>query len=98
MERVLIQQIVSATNTKDMETLQMSSANKITWDITTILEHLYTNYSDVTNKELSSVRKVVEQLTVCPIEGVDVIFTKVDMLFALSEAYKLLSLKHKKMI
>ena len=88
VERVLVQQIVSAVDAKYLKALQNSRTNKITGDIPAIMEHLLTNYGDVTKEELRSVCNTVEQLTFHPNEPIDVIFTEVDMLSDLSEIAK----------
>eukprot|EP00957_Ditylum_brightwellii_P064987 4929763-Ditylum_brightwellii.AAC.1 len=88
MEKILIQQIADAINTKYLTAIRDLVKHQITLTILDILDHLFDNYGDVTAEELRELRKQVEQLSYQPTEPVDTIFTEIYMLSKVAKIAK----------
>ena len=88
VEKILIQQIVDATDPKFLTAIKDPVTHQITLSLPDIIDHLFDNYGDVTAEELRDLREQVEQLPYQPAEPVDTIFTKIDTLAEVAKIAK----------
>lgn len=78
VERILIQQIVNAMESKYLKALRERVTNRIDKKIPEILRHLFETYGDVSPQELLSLRSRIENMVFDPHDPVDEIFTEID--------------------
>ena len=78
VERILIQQIVNAMESKYLKALQERVTNRIQKQILEILRHLFKTYGDVSPQELLSLRSRIENMVFDPQDPVNKIFYEID--------------------
>ena len=78
VNRILIQQIVSAMDENFLKALRDRHTNRIILDITDILIYLFDTYGDISPQELAMLREKIEKMQFDPKKKVDKIFTEID--------------------
>ena len=78
VDRILIQKIVNAIKATFLKALCNCTTNRITNEISEILNYLLDTYGDISPQEMASLWGQIEHMTFDPTEPVDEIFTEID--------------------
>lgn len=96
VERAIVQKIVNAVDEIYLTAIFNTSTNSITLTIPQILDHLFENYCDVSPKDLSLMKKKIEEMHYNTLDPIDVLFTSIDSISEVAEMwYNLYSTKQK---
>ena len=96
VKRALIQQIVSAVESKYLKALRNPVTNKIVQSILAIFTYLFETYGDVTPQKLRHLTTQVEQMNFPPNEPADTLFTEIDNLAKIAELARAPMTEHKR--